>query len=121
MKRKGMKIASLILTIISFLIILFSYVITILIFISINNMPPAEQGMNGAGFLLFILFIMIVAISLICFELSGACIIMNSIDLHKTKNEGNSIKVALIFLITNIFIFVMEIAYFPLLKVWSLL
>lgn len=118
MKRKGIKIASLILTIISISIILFSYLTTALIFDGINNMPESE-GPNGAALLLVFILIGIIMISLVSFELSGACIIMNSIDLHKTKNEGKSIKIPLTFLIINIIIVVLGIAYFPLLEVFG--
>jgi branched-subunit amino acid ABC-type transport system permease component len=80
---------------------------------------PETDSLNGAALLLVFVLIGIIIIAFASFVLSGACIIINSIDLHKTKNEGTSIKIPLTYLIINIIIVVLGIAYFPLIEVWG--
>ena len=116
MRRKGLKIVPIILTSISILILICTYVWTIGMFQSINNRPETE-GVNYGGIIYLFGLIMLIFLDWISIGLNIPCIVMTSIDIKKTKREDGSIKLSLTFLIINIVLLTIGIAYIPLLEV----
>lgn len=101
MKRRGIKVASLISSIISGIIIFFIYFLTGLIYYDIFTTPSTGEP-NGMGILYLLGIIFMTAISFLIGDLNIACIVMNAIDINKTKKEQGSIKRSVVFLILNI-------------------
>ena len=60
---------------------------------------------------------MLIFLDWISIGLNIPCIVMTSIDIKKTKREDSSIKLSLTFLIINIVLLTIGIAYIPLLEV----
>ena len=101
MKRRGIKVASLISSIISGIIIFFIYFLTGLIYYDIFTTPSTGEP-NGMGILYLLGIIFMTAISFLIGDLNIACIVMNAVDINKTKKEQGSIKRSVVFLILNI-------------------
>ena len=109
MRRKGLKIVPIILTSISILILICTYVWTIGMFQSIHNQPETD-GLNYGGIIYLFGLIMLMCLDWISISLNIPCIVMTSIDIKKTKMEYGSIKLSLTFLIINIVLLIIGIA-----------
>lgn len=114
MRRKGIKIVSIIFTIFTLFWIIMCYSASISMFVDLSN-PPTSDGV-GAGFLLAIVLFMIIGMVGVTFALNTAAIIMNSIDICKTKKENGKIWLSLTLLIINICLLICDILYFILLE-----
>ena len=105
MKRKGMKTASIILTILSILILLFSFEFILDFFSSLGELKSDESAENGiiAVFILFFIvafafmFLLVVGIG----GTSLISIILNSIVLSKTLKENGNIVFNIVMLTIN--------------------
>ena len=118
MRRKGLKVVPIILTSISILILICTYVWTIGMFQNIHNQPETE-GVNYGGIIYLFGLIMLMCLDWISIGLNIPCIVMTSIDIKKTKREYGAIKLSLTFLIINIVLLIIGIAYLPLLEVFG--
>ena len=114
MRRKGIKIVSIIFTILRYFWIIMSYYASISFFID-SSTQPTSHGV-GAGFLMGIVLIMIVGLVGVAFILNTAVIIMNAIDICKTKKENGKIWLSLTLLIINTCLFSCDLVYFYLMN-----
>ena len=110
MKRKGIKIVSYILTISSGASILMAYCFTVLIFTILSKMPNDGEANYGAFFFLIVL-IMLVYILMGVLEIAVAAIIMNAIDIKKSKREESKYTINKVFLTLNIVFAVLCVSY----------
>lgn len=110
MKRKGIKIASLILTIISGVSILLTYFCTGFIYYTIDSLPKDDE-MYGAGILFILAIIFFFYIFFVVFELAVTAIVLNAIDMKKSKREEKQYTRTKVFLILNIVYAVLCSAY----------
>ena len=116
MRRRGIKRVSLILPIISVIILILACYWTISMYRNMAEMERPENELNFGG--IIYLFGVLALLSMISINgtINVVLIILNSIDLKKTKREGNTIKYSLTFLLINIGLLVGDFLYFFLLN-----
>ena len=116
MRRRGIKRVSLILTIISVIILILACYWTISMYRNMAEMERPENELNFGGIIYLFGVLALLGMISINGTINVVLIILNSIDLKKTKREGNTIKYSLTFLLINIGLLVGDFLYFFLLN-----
>lgn len=114
MKRRWIKILSILLASVSFILVVLIYIFTCLLFDKYNNEPSFYSTIFIDPFFESRLTLLILA-AFLCMHINIGCVVLDSIDMCKTIDENGKIKYPLTLLIINSAIYLLALSYLPLL------
>lgn len=116
MKSRPTKNKIIVMTIISFLLVLFLYIFMIRIYKNIIYSPDRPEDTRGIGIILILMMIPIGAFMFWNIGLNISFIIYTAVDLRKAVVNKTTKKVPLILMILNIILFISDVGFFLMLS-----